>query len=50
MQDEVVIVDCAVYEDGLRRAGDVPLELALEEGRSRPDSFVWIGLAEPDGD
>ena len=43
-----VIIDCAVYEDGLRRAGDVPLETALEEGRSRPDSFVWIGLAEPD--
>ena len=42
-----MIVDCAVYEDGMRRAGDVPLETALEEGRRSPDAFVWIGLAQP---
>ena len=45
-----MIVDCAVYEDGVRRAGDVPLELALEEGRRSPDAFVWIGLAHPGAD
>ena len=32
----------------MRRAGSVPLDIALEEGRRRPDGFVWIGLAEPD--
>ncbi|MDQ3385936.1 MAG: magnesium/cobalt transporter CorA [Actinomycetota bacterium] len=45
-----MIVDCAVYEDGMRRAGDVPLELALEKGRRSPDAFVWIGLAHPGAD
>jgi magnesium transporter len=43
-----VIVDCAVYEKGERRPGEVPLERALEEGRSESSSFAWIGLAEPD--
>jgi magnesium transporter len=41
-----VIVDCAVYTDGHRRPGDLPLEQALEAA-SEPDSFVWIGLHEP---
>jgi magnesium transporter len=41
-----VIVDCAVYTNGHRRPGDLPLEQALEAG-SEPDSFVWIGLHEP---
>ena len=44
-----MIVDCAVYEDGLRREGTVSLSSALEEGRRHPDGFVWIGVAEPDG-
>ncbi len=43
-----MIVDCAVYEKGLRRQGEVPLERALEEGRADSDRFAWIGLAEPD--
>jgi magnesium transporter len=41
-----VIVDCAVYDDGVRRSGDVPLDLALEAARD-DGSFVWIGLFEP---
>ena len=41
-----MIVDCAVYTDGKRRDGELPLELALEAA-SEPDSFVWIGLHEP---
>jgi magnesium transporter len=41
-----MIVDCAVYEDGRRRAGDLPLEDAFEAGRDK-DAFVWIGLHEP---
>ena len=41
-----MIVDCAVYENGLRRPG----ELALEEAYKAcgfGECFVWIGLHEP---
>jgi magnesium transporter len=41
-----VIVDCALYEDGRRRVGDLPLEQASEVGRD-DGAFVWIGLYEP---
>jgi magnesium transporter len=41
-----VIVDCAVYEAGKRRAGELALEDAYEAARAR-DAFVWIGLFEP---
>ncbi len=47
MRDDVgVIVDCAVYTDGKRRDGDLPLVDALEASKE-PDSFVWVGLHEP---
>jgi magnesium transporter len=41
-----MIVDLAVYRDGLRQPGSLELEEALEAGRE-PGSFVWIGLHEP---
>jgi magnesium transporter len=41
-----MILDCAVYEDGRRRDGPLPLEHAMEACR-RPGAFVWIGLYEP---
>ena len=41
-----MIVDCAVYTDGKRRDGELPLVDALEAS-NEPDSFVWIGLHEP---
>ncbi len=41
-----MIVDCAVYENGVRRAGELALTDALEAGRHE-GSFVWIGLFEP---
>jgi len=41
-----VIVDCAVYTDGRRRDGKLPLAQALEAA-NEPGSFVWIGLHEP---
>ena len=41
-----VIVDCAVYTNGHRRPGELPLIDSLEAA-SEPDSFVWIGLHEP---
>jgi magnesium transporter len=41
-----VIVDCAIYEDGVRRDGQVALAHAYDE-RHEPGKFVWIGLYEP---
>ena len=45
-----MIVDCAVYEKGVRRPGPLELSDALEAGRSSDDSFAWIGLYEPTDD
>jgi magnesium transporter len=41
-----VIVNCALYERGHRRDGDLPLQ---EAGRAGGDegSFVWLGVFEP---
>ncbi len=41
-----MIVDCAVYESGHRRAEELPLQRACEAA-SAPGAFVWIGLFEP---
>jgi magnesium transporter len=41
-----VIVDCAIYDDGVRRDGKVELAHAYDE-RHEPGKFVWIGLYEP---
>ena len=41
-----MIVDCAIYEDGVRRDGKVALAHAYDE-RHAPGKFVWIGLYEP---
>jgi magnesium transporter len=41
-----MIVDCAVYEHGERRAGDLSLDQAGEACRT-DGGFVWVGVAEP---
>jgi magnesium transporter len=41
-----VIVDCAVYEKGRRREGELALRDASEASR-RSGAFVWLGLYEP---
>jgi magnesium transporter len=41
-----MIIDCAVYEDGRRRAGDLAVGEASSASR-RGNAFVWIGLYEP---
>jgi magnesium transporter len=41
-----VIVDCAVYEDGQRREGELALEDAFEAAHETR-GFVWLGLFEP---
>ncbi len=42
----MTIVDCAVYEDGCRREGELPLEAAGDAAQD-DGAFVWIGLYEP---
>jgi magnesium transporter len=44
-----MIVDCAVYEQGRRRDGAVPVHEAMEACRE-PGAFTWIGLYEPTED
>jgi magnesium transporter len=42
-----MIIDCAVYQDGKRRPGELALDQAYEAGNEE-NAFVWIGLYEPD--
>jgi magnesium transporter len=44
-----MIVDCAVYEGGQRRAGELSLESASQACR-QDGAFVWLGLFEPTPD
>jgi magnesium transporter len=45
------IVDCGLYVDGARRPGTVVhYAEALATARRRADSFVWVGLHEPEAD
>ncbi|MFL5898564.1 MAG: magnesium and cobalt transport protein CorA [Solirubrobacterales bacterium] len=41
-----VIVDCAVYEGGRRREGELPIQRA-GEAAAADGAFVWLGLVEP---
>ncbi|MFN2615986.1 MAG: magnesium/cobalt transporter CorA [Thermoleophilaceae bacterium] len=41
-----MIVDCAVYEKGQRRDGQVPLDQAYD-ACGKKGAFVWIGLHDP---
>jgi magnesium transporter len=41
-----VIVDCAVYEQGVRRPGELALQGASKAGRGE-SAFVWLGLHQP---
>lgn len=41
-----MIIDCAVYDDGKRREGTLPLGVALEAANEH-GSFTWIGLHQP---
>jgi magnesium transporter len=42
-----MIIDCAVYQDGKRRPGELALHEAYEAATGE-NTFVWIGLYEPD--
>lgn len=41
-----MIIDCAIYDDGVRRPGDQPT-VGARNAAAAADSFVWIGLFEP---
>jgi magnesium transporter len=46
-----MIVDCAIYEDGRRKEGNLELHDASEASRTCDDgAFVWIGLRDPTSD
>ncbi|OEV11145.1 magnesium transporter [Streptomyces sp. Amel2xB2] len=42
-----MIVDCAIYRDGLRMERPSGYSDALAEARASGDAFLWIGLHEP---
>jgi magnesium transporter len=42
-----MIVDCAIYEDGERRAGDLDVADAARAACDPTASFVWLGAHEP---
>ena len=44
------VVDCGLYVDGVRQAGQLDYAEALEAARREPQAFVWLGLHEPDLD
>jgi magnesium transporter len=41
------VVDCGLYIDGQRIAGQTPYDQAFDEARKHPNAFVWLGLHEP---
>ena len=41
-----MIVDCGIYDGGVRRAGHFTFEQAYEASKGS-DTFVWLGLYEP---
>lgn len=45
--DTRTVVNCVAYRNDGRRIGDVGLD-AISEVLKEPDTFVWVGLHEPD--
>jgi magnesium transporter len=43
----MTIVDCAVYKDGERKAGDLKVQDAYEHCAGDDAAWVWIGLHQP---
>ena len=43
----MTIVDCAVYKDGERRAGNLEVEEAYDHCANDASAWVWIGLHQP---
>src|SRR3954447_12651851 len=45
-----MIVDCALYEDGRRQAGDLDVADAARAACNGTPGFVWLGAYEPTAD
>jgi magnesium transporter len=46
--DRSAVVDCGLYVEGVRQAGDWHYADALVAARKRDSAFVWLGVHEPD--
>jgi magnesium transporter len=42
------LTDCAVYDQGERKGGTLPLSQAIDRAHDTDDGFVWIGLHDPE--
>ena len=42
-----MVVNCVAYRNDGRRIGDIGVD-AISEVLKEPDTFVWVGLHEPD--
>ncbi|MEO7050578.1 MAG: magnesium/cobalt transporter CorA [Rhodanobacter sp.] len=45
--DEPMVVNCIAYHRDGRRLGEISLD-AISDALQEPDTFVWVGLHEPD--
>ena len=45
--DEPMVVNCIAYHRDGRRMGEISLD-AISDALQEPDTFVWVGLHEPD--
>ena len=45
--DEPMVVNCIAYHRDGRRLGEISLD-AISDALKEPDTFVWLGLHEPD--
>ncbi|MGX1508048.1 UNVERIFIED_CONTAM: magnesium transporter [Streptomyces graminofaciens] len=41
------VVNCVVYEDGVRQSGACPVDEAMQRVQKSGRGFVWLGLHEP---
>ncbi|MFE7839223.1 magnesium and cobalt transport protein CorA [Streptomyces sp. NPDC057474] len=46
-QQQIPVVDCALYEYGRRRPGRLSPAEAIHAARTTPGAFVWVGLHAP---
>ena len=44
------VIDCALYVDGIREAGQFTFPDAFARAGRNPRAFVWLGLHEPDAE
>ncbi|MEO7067455.1 MAG: magnesium and cobalt transport protein CorA [Rhodanobacter sp.] len=46
-EDDSMVVNCVAYRKDGSRIGDITLD-AISDTLAQPDTFVWVGLHEPD--